>query len=91
MTTATDTLRGALANRDRGVRHKSIHDQEISVTGSLREDDDLQLIGRVAAKDQQALTILYQRYAPRLGRFLSKVLKHHELIEEAVNDTMLVV
>jgi RNA polymerase sigma-70 factor (ECF subfamily) len=59
--------------------------------GSLREDDDLRLIARVAAKDQQAITILYQRYAPRLGRFLSRSLKSDVLVDEAVNDTMLVV
>ncbi len=46
---------------------------------SLREDDDLRLMARVAAKDQRAFTILYQRYAPRLERFLSKFLKSDAL------------
>jgi RNA polymerase sigma-70 factor (ECF subfamily) len=59
--------------------------------GSLREDDDLRLMARVAAEDQQAITLLYQRYAPRLGRFLSRSLKSNVLVDEAVNDTMLVV
>ena len=42
MTTATDTLRGALDSRDRLVRHKSVDDHAapISVTRSLPEDDD---------------------------------------------------
>ncbi|MGH2361153.1 MAG: RNA polymerase sigma factor [bacterium] len=93
MTTATDGLRGTLDRHDRRVTDKSVgeHDAPISATGSLREHDDLQLIARVAARDQQAFTILYQRYAPRLGRFLSKLLKSHALVDEAVNDTMLVV
>ena len=58
--------------------------------GSLREGEDRQLMARVAAKDQQAFTLLYQRYAPRLGRFLSKSLKSHTLVNDAVNDTMFV-
>jgi RNA polymerase sigma-70 factor, ECF subfamily len=94
MATATDTLWGALDSHDRGVREvKSVgeHDVPISAMGSLREDDDLRLIARVAAKDQQAFTILYQRYAPRLGRFLSTSLKSDVPVDEAVNDTMLVV
>jgi len=88
MTTTTDTLRGALDSHDRGVPDKSVgeHDAPISAMRSLREDDDLQLIARVAAKDQRAITILYQRYAPRLGRFLSTFLKCHTLVNEAVND-----
>ncbi|MGQ0595402.1 MAG: RNA polymerase sigma factor [Gammaproteobacteria bacterium] len=93
MTTATDTLRGALDRHDRGVPDQSVgeHGAPSSATGSRREDDDLRLIARVAAKDQRAFTILYQRYAPRLGRFLSKSLKSDALVNETVNDTMLVV
>ncbi|MGH8626514.1 MAG: RNA polymerase sigma factor [Gammaproteobacteria bacterium] len=92
MTTATDTLWGALDRHDRGVPDKSVgdHDAPISAMRSLREDHDRQLVARVAGKDQQAFTILYQRYAPRLGRFLSKSLKSDALVDEAVNDTMLV-
>ncbi|MGH9894288.1 MAG: RNA polymerase sigma factor, partial [bacterium] len=91
MTTATDTLRGALDGHD-SVPDKSAgeHDAPISAMRSLREDDDLPLIARVAANDQRAFTILYQRYAPRLGRFLSKSLKSDALVNEAVNDTMFV-
>ncbi|MGH8614435.1 MAG: RNA polymerase sigma factor [Gammaproteobacteria bacterium] len=92
MKTAIDTLRGALDGHDRLVGDKSVgdHAAPISATGSLPEDDDRQLIARVAVKDPQAFTLLYQRYAPRLGRFLSKALKNHERVEEAINDTMLV-
>ena len=34
------------------------------VTTSLAEDDDLDLIRRVAAQDRQAFEALYRRYAP---------------------------
>ncbi|MGH8532359.1 MAG: RNA polymerase sigma factor [Gammaproteobacteria bacterium] len=91
MTTATDTLRGASDSHDRDVPDKSVGEHEAQNSArSLREDDDRQLMARVAAKDQQAFTLLYQRYAPRLGRFLSKSLRSHTLVNEAVNGTMFV-
>ncbi len=92
MTTATDILRGAFDRHDRGVPDQSVgeHGAPSSAMGSLREDDDLRLMARVAAEDQQAIAVLYQCYAPRLGRFLSKSLKSDALVEEAVNDTMFV-
>ena len=92
MTTTTATLRGALERHDRGVADQSVgdHDTPRSATRWLPEDDDRQLMARVAVKDQQAFTLLYQRYAPRLGRFLSKSLKSHARVDEAVNDTMFV-
>jgi RNA polymerase sigma factor (sigma-70 family) len=55
------------------------------------EEDDLILIRRVAAKDRQAFEILYHRYAPRLYRYLSKLISQRELIEEVLDDVMLVV
>ena len=42
---------------------------------SLDEVNDLALIRQVAAKDRQAFETLYYRYAPRLGRYLSRLLK----------------
>ena len=87
MTTATDTLRGALDCHDRGVPEKSVGEFTMR---SLPEDHDRRLMARVAAKDQRAFTLLYQRYAPRLGWFLSKLLKSDALVNDAVNDTMFV-
>jgi RNA polymerase sigma factor (sigma-70 family) len=54
-------------------------------------DDDLALIRQVAAKDRQAFETLYYRYAQRLYRYLSKLIRQRELAEEALNDTMLAV
>jgi RNA polymerase sigma-70 factor (ECF subfamily) len=62
-----------------------------SANQSLRDLDDHRLIARVAAQDQQALAVLYERYAARLSRYLSKLLKSRELIDEAVNDMLLTV
>ncbi|HCK80936.1 MAG TPA: sigma-70 family RNA polymerase sigma factor [Candidatus Competibacter sp.] len=60
-----------------------------SVAGTAAEKTDLELIRAVAGKDRHALKQLYERYAPRIGRYLLKLLKQPELVDEAVNDTML--
>ncbi|MGH8537156.1 MAG: RNA polymerase sigma factor, partial [Gammaproteobacteria bacterium] len=89
MKTVTAALGGTFDDHDSLVQNDSVGKE--FAPRSRSEDDDRRLLTRVAAKDTQALTVLYQRYAPRIGRFLGKVLKHYDLIEEAVNDTMLVV
>lgn len=53
--------------------------------------DDLELMRAVARQDRRAFKTLYDRYAPRLGSYLLKLLKRPELVDEAVNDTMLAV
>jgi hypothetical protein len=45
-----------------GVSECSVPVEE--VTTGLAEDDDLDLIRRVAAQDRQAFEALYRRYAP---------------------------
>ena len=57
----------------------------------LREDDDQELIRRVAAKDRRAFETLYQRYVHRLHRYLSRLIPSPELTEEVLDDVMLVV
>lgn len=52
---------------------------------------DVQLIGRVANGDLRAFELLYHSYFPRLARFLERLMRRPDLIEEIVNDTMLVV
>jgi RNA polymerase sigma-70 factor (ECF subfamily) len=52
---------------------------------------DLRLLGRVADGDRNAFELLYRAYFPRLTRFLNRMTRNLQLIEEIVNDTMLVV
>jgi len=52
---------------------------------------DLELMRAVAGKDRHAFKVLYERYAPRIGAYLMKLLKRPELVDEAVNDAMLAV
>jgi RNA polymerase sigma-70 factor (ECF subfamily) len=52
---------------------------------------DLQLLARIALREQSALNLLYHRYAQRLGRFLRRFLRDEEIVSEAINDTFLVI
>jgi RNA polymerase sigma factor (sigma-70 family) len=49
------------------------------------------LIERVTQQDQRAFETLYRIYHPRLVRFMSLVTARSTIVEEALNDTMLVV
>lgn len=49
------------------------------------------LIKRVAEKDRKSFEEFYYLYAEGLARFLMKMLKQREWVDEAVNDTMLTV
>lgn len=53
--------------------------------------DEIELIHRVAARDGTAFETLYRGYHPRLKRFIERVTRRPQLVDEIVNDTMLVV
>ena len=53
--------------------------------------DELDLIYRVAARDGGAFETLYRGYYPRLTRFIERVTRRPQLVDEIVDDTMLVV
>jgi len=53
--------------------------------------DETRLITRIAGGDLRAFEQLYRIYHPRLTRFLTNILRHSHLVEEAVNDTLMVV
>jgi len=53
-------------------------------------EDDLTLIQATARGDRAAFKALYERYAPRLGRYVLRLLQRRELVGEVVNDVMLV-
>jgi len=55
------------------------------------EVSDSELMHAVASQDRNAFKTFYERYAPRLGSYLLKLLKRPELVDEAVNDVMLAV
>jgi len=55
------------------------------------DTEDEILIRRIAARDAEAFTILYQRYAPRLAGFLRSWLDQVDLVDEVLQETLLVV
>ncbi len=54
-------------------------------------EDVAKLMRAIAKKDRQAFETLYYTYSPRLGRYLLRMLKRHEVVDEVLNDVMLVV
>jgi len=60
-------------------------------SGRSSEEEDLKLIRAISQGDRRGLETLYYRYAPRLGRYLFRLLKQREAVEEAINDVMMVV
>ncbi len=53
--------------------------------------DEIALIRKVAGGDMTAFETLFRRYYPRLRRFLERMTRRPQLVDEIVNDTMLVV
>jgi|TARA_B110000977_G_scaffold52864_1_gene71794 RNA polymerase sigma-70 factor (ECF subfamily) len=67
----------------------SIHDLETKRGGD--DAEHLELLKRIAVKDRVAFEKLYQRMHPQLTRYLSRMLRRPELVEEVVSDTLFVV
>lgn len=56
-----------------------------------QDADDLYLLQLVATKDRLAFERLYSKYYPQLSRYLTRLVRRPEMVEEIVNDTMFVV
>jgi RNA polymerase sigma-70 factor (ECF subfamily) len=52
---------------------------------------ELELLRRIGAGDREAFKTFYFEYSPRIGRFLLKMLKHPERVEEVMNDVLMTV
>jgi RNA polymerase sigma-70 factor (ECF subfamily) len=57
---------------------------------STRQHDAL-LVGQVAAGDSNAFEALYRTFYPRLRRFIERMTRRPQLVDEILDDTMLVV
>ncbi len=68
---------------------KSIH--ELKTERGEQDQEDLALLQRVATRDRQAFEQLYARHYQSLARYLSRLMRRPDMVEEVVNDTMFVV
>ena len=68
---------------------KSIH--ELKTSRGPEDAENLKLLQRVAVKDKVAFEKLYIRFYPQLTRYLSRLMRRPEMVEEVVNDTLFVV
>ena len=59
--------------------------------GRMAAENDLDLIRAVVAGDQQAFVQFYERYRPKIARFVSRLTWRTDVVEETVNDTMVAV
>jgi RNA polymerase sigma-70 factor, ECF subfamily len=50
-----------------------------------------ELLERIETRDREAMRELYLLYCPRLARFLRRMTRRHDLVDEIVNDTLFVV
>lgn len=53
--------------------------------------DEMRLLQQIGARDLRAFETLYRIYQPRLTRFLMNILHRSHLVEEALDDTLMVV
>ncbi len=74
---------------DRGRGMQSI--QDLKSTRGEEDAEALSLLKRVAVKDRVAFEKLFKRFHPLLFRYLTRMMRRPEMVEEVVNDTMFVV
>ena len=60
-------------------------------SAAAADEQELQLLRRVAGGDRQAFQALYVGYHRRLARFLTRLTRRYDLAEEIINDTLWVV
>lgn len=58
---------------------------------AVADPHEADLIARVAGRDRRAFEALYRIYHPRLTAFLTRFIRRPDRVEEALNDTLMVV
>lgn len=66
-------------------------DETPGARSNVADSNEARLISLIAEGDRRAFETLYRNYFPRLARFLDRMTRKPQMIEEIVNETMLVV
>ena len=69
----------------------SIQGRRVDTNNSGQFKRDADLIARLCKQDEKALELLYHHYYKRLFRFVARVTRREDLIDEVINDVMYVV
>lgn len=69
----------------------AVHRPGDFTAGRADELEDVELVRRVSLRDTKAFEILYGRYQTPLRRFIYRVNRRIEQVEEIINDVMMVV
>lgn len=69
----------------------SMHQLNSQPAAGARERPERELLERIDARDREAMRELYLLYYPRLARFLRRMTRRHDFVDEIVNDTLMVV
>jgi len=72
------------------MRLDDLDDGSLDAAARVRRDD-AHLVARVVAGERAAFDALFRRFYPRLRRFVERVTRRPQLVDEIVNDTLLVV
>ena len=59
--------------------------------GRFDDDGDLDLVRRISRADRDAFHQLYLGYHKRLARFLVRLIRQYDDLEEIINDALLIV
>ena len=79
-------------NGDRKAASATAGDVTAPLNHLVEDDDDERaLLHRISSGDRNAFRELYFRYYGRLARFLSRVTRDRDDVEEVINDTLLIV
>ena len=69
----------------------SMHQLNSQLAERAGEHRERELLERIDARDREAMRELYLLYHPRLARFLRRMTRRPDLVDEIVNDTLFVV
>lgn len=73
------------------MTEKQLHAADKAPSARGSNAAELQLLERIRRGDRGAFEALYRLYHPRLTRFLMRLVRRPQLVEEALNDTLMVV